>query len=68
MTGITNDNLQGLECDLSVMADVAGGIHRELGALGRETFYGRAAGESASSESAVWTLVVADAIRCNLDT
>jgi len=50
------------------MADVAGGIHRERGALGRETFYGRAAGESASSESAVWTPVVEDTIPCNLDT
>ena len=50
------------------MADAVGGIHRELGALGREAFYGRAAGESASSESAVWTPVVEDTIPCNLDT
>jgi hypothetical protein len=55
------------------MADVAGEIHRELGALGRETFYGRAAGGSASSEpvsseSAGWTPVVEDAIGCNLTT
>ena len=50
------------------MADAVGGMHRELGALGRETFYGRAAGETASSESAVWTLVVEDAMRCNRDT
>jgi hypothetical protein len=50
------------------MADAVGAIHRELGALGRETFYGRAGGESASSESAAWTPVVEDAMRCNRDT
>jgi hypothetical protein len=49
------------------MADVTGEVHRNLGALGRETFYGRAAGESVSSESAVWTPVAEVAIRCNLD-
>jgi len=50
------------------MADVAGEVHRDLGALGRETFYGRAPGEAVSRRSSVWTPIVELAIRCNLDT
>jgi hypothetical protein len=50
------------------MAGVADEVHRDLGALGRETFYGRVADDAVSRWSAVWTPVVEVAIRCNLDT